>query len=184
MEKGYLSFNFEKIIKYCYQISNNMKSKITTDFIRIICFTAIFIFTACEYQNVFKKYHKFPEYYWDKSVKPEFQFEIDDTVSMHYLWVEVRHATYYPYDDLKVRLHFIEPDKDTIVLPLIIPLKDEKGKFLGQGAGDIWDYRFPVLEGFQFDKTGTYHILLENDEVENQTVAIMEIGVVLRKKRK
>ncbi len=136
---------------------------------------------GCKRPIVFQEHYKIPDYIWEKSNILEFNFVINDTSSSYDIVIDVRHATYYFHNNLKVKLTMISPVQEEITFPVTLPLRDKNGEFTGKGAGDIWDNPIEIFNSMRFPVPGTYHFLLENDQPEPKTVAIMEMGVVIRK---
>ena len=58
-----------------------------------------------------------------------------------------------------------------------IKLADERGKWLGSGLGDIYDYQFPVLQNIKFPKSGLYRFELEQNMRDDTLLHVKSVGV-------
>src|SRR5687768_5698209 len=62
------------------------------------CFLIIIIFfVSCDEQRVFEKNLDFDSRYWLVSEKPQFEFEVRDTLDTYNLYCNVRNSLDYPY---------------------------------------------------------------------------------------
>ena len=155
---------------------SKMLSFYTTIFIPLF-----FVVTGCSESTVFREHTKIPGYIWDKNNALEFNFVIRDTAAAYNITLDVRHATYYPDDNLLVMLSMISPSGEKAGIPITLPLKDKNGEFNGKGAGDIWDKSIEIFNSMKFPLPGNYKFIIENNQPEPKTVAIMEMGLVVKK---
>ena len=56
-------------------------------------------------------------------------------------------------------------------------LADERGQWLGDGMGDIWDNRILFKKDFKFPQTGKYRFELEQAMRINPLPGIMDVGM-------
>ncbi|HLU85381.1 MAG TPA: hypothetical protein VKZ45_07895, partial [Vicingaceae bacterium] len=59
---------------------------------------------------------------------------------------------------------------------------DNRGKWKGNGIGDLWDYQQPYLGSVKFAQSGTYTVYMEQAmRVENSLYGIADIGLKIEK---
>lgn len=145
-----------------------------------VLISLVFLF-SCNDNRVYKEHQDIPDYIWDKTNQLSFEIEIEDAASPYAIIIDVRHAQHYMYKELLVTLDMIAPSGDKISKDITLPLRDEEGKFNGKGAGDIWDKEIPVFESMEFPEPGTYTFVLRNNMPEQQTVAVMAMGLIIDK---
>jgi len=142
-------------------------------------------FTACKKLDVFEKNVSIPNYQWNYSFVPGFDFEITDTAAQYNLHVVLRHTDAYHYNNIWLNINGTL-QKDTLVkIPHIeLPLgSDEKG-WEGTGMNDIWEVRKAITKGpVQFKKAGLYHFTVAQIMREDPLTDVMSIGLRVEKVR-
>ena len=97
------------------------------------------LFSACDSSRVFEENKVIENQLWNSADKKLFYVNVDDTLSSHNFYINVRNASDYPFSNLLLFLQTRYPQgtysKDT----LECILADQTGKWLGDGSGDIWD---------------------------------------------
>ena len=63
-------------------------------------------------------------------------------------------------------------------------IKDKDGKFLGKGAGDLWDVKLLVKNKIYFTEAGTYKFQIDNLMDYYDIVGLMDLGMVVEKAEK
>lgn len=147
----------------------------------IILLFALLFFTACDKNRVFETNTDIPDSLWDAGHKVSFDVPINDTVSPHNVYVNVRNTGAYPFRNLFVFLDTKFPDgvvkRDTLELILA----DNSGKWLGDGAGDIWDNRILFKKGVRFPISGNYTFTFEQAMRMPKLPFIMDVGLRIEK---
>ncbi|MEA3496453.1 MAG: gliding motility lipoprotein GldH [Bacteroidota bacterium] len=146
--------------------------------------TSMILFSGCNKNVVFDKSQKIEDYIWNKQKIIEFDFDVNDTISTHLISFEIRHATHFMYDNLLVELIILTPSADTFSQDITLPIRDKEHEFKGKGAGDIWDISIPVFYDFNFPEKGKYKFQIKNAMPEAKTVAIMAVGIKIKKEVK
>lgn len=136
---------------------------------------------ACDNHRVFDKNEEIPDNVWDVKNKIIFEVEITDTLSAHNMYVNVRQAEGYPYSNLYVFLNTKFPDGKTSSDTLNCILADLNGKWLGDGAGDIFDNRIPYRRNVRFPVVGTYTFEIIQAMRDEKLPLIMDVGLRIEK---
>ena len=153
---------------------------------KIIVFTPLIILLtmSCSDRNVYQKYIKIPDYIWHFENEVSFSVNITDTTSLHDIFLNLRIASMYPYSNIWLKKRIID-EKNEVIFETIqeFILADDRGKWIGEGLGDIIDYQFPINESFQFKAKGTYNFVFSHEmRVENLT-AVMDLGLLVKKSK-
>jgi len=134
------------------------------------------IFTASCDQNVV-----FDEYVptggqWSWRDAREFMVEMDDTLSLYNIYVQVRHTTEYPMSNLYMFVHVKGPDgqhrKDTVNMILAEP----SGEWTGRGTGHLRELQLLFRNQVQFRIPGTYVFTLEQ-AMRNPELPVTDLGI-------
>src|SRR4051812_19485865 len=104
-----------------------------------LTFCLLFALSSCDKNAVFDKNISIPDYRWDMNNIIRLETTIEDTVHPHNIYINVRHASGYPFSNIFLFLNTRTPKGEMARDTVEIPLADERGKWLGDGMGDIWD---------------------------------------------
>jgi gliding motility-associated lipoprotein GldH len=122
----------------------------------ISIFCGLIVLLSCDPGRVYEKNIKVPDGIWDKDNKLSFEVFIDDTLSGHNLYVNVRNTSLYPFSNLYLFIETTAPSGHTIRDTVEVILANERGKWLGSGLGDIWDLQQVYKENVRFAQRGNY----------------------------
>lgn len=142
--------------------------------------TAVLL-TSCNNDVVFSKYQKFEENEWHAKDKVNFEMEVTDAQSLNDVNIMVRHAEGYPYNNLFLFLTTKYPDGKTTTDTLECILANNKGEWLGNGAGDIFDITIPLKKNVRFPMTGKYSFTFEQAMRTDPLPLIMDLGFEIKK---
>lgn len=138
-------------------------------------------FTSCDSNRVYEQYTEVPDNVWNSNNKIKFEFEIDDTASLHNIYINVRHATFYQYNNLWVFVKSSAPNGKNDIDTVECLLSDKTGKWLGDGMGDIWDLQIPWKMNVRFPVRGKYIVEYEQAMRVDDLPGIMDIGLRVEK---
>jgi gliding motility-associated lipoprotein GldH len=150
-------------------------------FVRIInAVVAVLILsfaTSCEENRIYEKNINIEEYRWDSKTVPSYQVDIKDTSVLYNLYVNVRHAELYPFQNIWLVVGTIYPDGKKASSRVEIMLANNEGKWYGEGLGDIWDYRVQIQENAFFNQPGSYVFTIQQNMRQDPLPGIMAIGL-------
>ncbi len=151
---------------------------------------ALFLF-SCNSDVVFSEYKSIPEDKgWEKANKIVLEADIQDTENRHDVYINVRNADSYMYRNLFLYLHTKYPDGTMKTDTLECLLADEKGNWLGKGAGDLWDNSILFKKNTKFPQKGKYTFTFEqamrfgDQPAIDPLPFIMDIGLTIEKSKK
>lgn len=140
---------------------------------------------------VFSEYKSIPEEKgWEKNNKISIEADLQDTESRHDVYINVRNADTYMFRNLFLYLHTKYPDGTVKTDTLECLLADEKGNWLGSGAGDLWDNSILFKKNTKFPQKGKYTFTFEqamrygDKAVIDPLPFIMDIGLTIEKSKK
>ena len=132
---------------------------------------------GCDKNRIYEKNISIDKYVWDSRVVAEYEVEIKDTSALYNIYVNIRHADAYPFQNIWLLVGTRFPDSTSASKRIEITLANEEGKWYGEGLGDIWDYRSMIQENAFFNAPGTYTFSIEQDMRQNPLPGIMAIGL-------
>lgn len=150
----------------------------------IWCLPVLIFISSCDSNRVFEDNIDIPDYAWDVKNKISFEVNIDDTAALHNLYVNVRHASHYPYANLYIFIAIKFPNGEFAKDTLECVLSDESGQWKGDGAGDIWDNQILWKPNVKFPMAGKYTFEYEHAMRIEQVPFIMDVGLRVEKVEK
>lgn len=152
---------------------------------RILCFFLFFIFifllSSCDKNVVFEQNVEIPESNWNLNNTIQLDAEIVDTITPHNIYFNVRNASGYQFSNLFLFLTTKTPKGETARDTVELTLADERGKWVGDGMGDIWDNRILFRRNFRFPESGMWHFEIQQAMRINPLPQIMDVGMRIEK---
>ncbi|HRH11178.1 MAG TPA: gliding motility lipoprotein GldH [Bacteroidia bacterium] len=142
-----------------------------------------FVFTSCGNEVVFSKYHTFDNNEWFAKDKVTFDLEITDTKNLNNILFKIRHADAYPYSNIFLFVTTSYPDGKVMTDTMEIMLANNKGEWMGSGAGDIFDFEVPVKKNVKFPLGGKYKFEFVQGMREDPLPFIMDLGLEIEKSK-
>ena len=130
---------------------------------------------------VFEKNTIIPDNNWEMNNIIKLDVEIKDTMSLHNIYFNIRNAGGYQFSNLYLFLTTITPKGEQARDTVELTLADERGKWLGDGSGDIWDNRILFKRKFRFPEAGLYHFEFQQAMRVNPLPQIMDAGMRIEK---
>jgi len=140
-----------------------------------------FLFVSCNKNVIYSKYEKLPEEGWSTDHKLNYEIEVTDVNTLNNVFLTVRHADAYPYSNLFVFLTTKYPNGQTTVDTCELILANQKGEWIGDGAGDLWDNKIPLKKNVRFPQPGKYQFTFEQGMRSNPLPLILDFGMVIEK---
>ena len=137
---------------------------------------------SCGKGKIFTEYKKIDEDKgWSRKDKIIFEPEIKDTVNVYNVFVNVRHSSVYAYRNLYIFLTTEYPDGRKEIDTLNCRLADDQNKWLGDGAGDLWDNSILLEPNVRFPKAGKYKFTYEQGMRVDPLPMILDVGLTIEK---
>ena len=149
--------------------------------ILITVIITVIICISCDRNKIYEDYQKIDNYVWNKENILNFEYEIIDSTCLYNVYINIRHSNNYPFSNLWL---FLKQTKSGITLlndTVEYTLLSEKGKWLGDGLGDIWDYQAAWLKNVRYSQSGKYKIQIEQATRHDNLPGIMDMGIRVEK---
>ena len=146
----------------------------------LIGFISVLI-VSCDSNRVYDKYKDIKDGIWNNTEVIKFEVQIDDTISFHNFFINVRNTSNYRFCNLFIFMNTIRPDRTVSRDTIDCILANDKGKWLGKGLGDIKDCKFLLKKGLRFPNKGIYTFELEQAMRIDTIEGIKSIGVRIEK---
>lgn len=118
---------------------------------------------------------------WDYQDVKTVEVEVTDTIAPYDVYLNLRHAGDFEWQNLYLRVKIVSPTGDSSVSRVSFQLAAPDGSWLGSGLGDILEYQVPYKTGIQFKEVGTYLFFLEQHMRVNPLLGIQDVGLRVEK---
>ena len=149
------------------------------------------IFISCNHQTVFSEYKPLPAIEgWNADSAICFSFPVPDTTNMYDVIISVRHTQQYPYQNMWLFVSdspFVasmtndsccqKQTTDTIEFYLA----DDRGRWLGNGYGNIREMPVLYQHGITFDDNDTISLYIQHAMRDDLLRGVERIGVQVMK---
>ncbi|MFC2106859.1 gliding motility lipoprotein GldH [Bacteroidota bacterium] len=142
---------------------------------------SLIIITACDTNRVYDNSFSIPDQSWNKDSLLLFEVQINDTISLHNFYLNIRHNTDYPYSNIFFFINTSFPNgsagRDTIE----ILLADKRGVWIGTGSGRVRDNQVLLRKNLRFPQTGIYSFSIEQAMRKNNLSGLEDLGIRIEK---
>ena len=126
-------------------------------FVTILFLTVLY---SCDPRRIFEENIKISEGIWNVNDTIFFEVEITDSAAPVNIYLNVRNAGMYQFENLFMFITTIFPNGNTHKDTVECILADKEG-WLGDGLGDIFDNQILFRRGVTFPLNGTYIFAFE-----------------------
>lgn len=142
----------------------------------------LFLTSCIPTLDVFEKDIIIPQQQWQSSFKPQIDFKIDDTTSLYNIYLVLRHADAYNYNNIWIKASVQQPgDATAKSLQYNVTLATNQKGWLGNGIDDIYEQRVLIQPQTKFAKAGDYHFTLEQVMREDPLLHVLSAGLRIEK---
>ena len=131
---------------------------------------------SCDSGMVYDHYEHTEKGIWTWQNALEFKADISDTLSMHNIYLQVRHTVEYPLSNLYMFVHVKSPDGQHLTDTVNMVLAAPDGKWTGKGNGKIRELMLLYRKQTKFRIPGTYVITLEQ-AMRQAELPVTDLGV-------
>ena len=135
----------------------------------------LILLVSCDKDMVYDEYVE-TKGGWRWQDAREFKVDLSDTLSLHNIYVQVRHTVEYPMSNLYMFVHVKGPNgqhrKDTVNMILAEP----SGEWTGRGSGKLRELQLLYRKQTQFRIPGTYVFTLEQ-AMRNPELPVTDLGI-------
>lgn len=142
---------------------------------------ACLVLAGCNDSIVFQRDVEVPGGAWSRSWKPQFAFEVADTVRHRDIYLDIRHTGDYPFSNIYIFTTLEGPGGLTRTDTVECTLADPSGRWFGKGTGFIFSDRFKVhvlyRMGNRFPRPGRYVFTLEQAMRAETLPGVLDVGI-------
>lgn len=147
----------------------------------VLTFLLLGLLISCDPNRVYDQNVRIINQSWNKDSLIKFQFHIEDTISLHKFYLNIRHNTDYPYSNIYFFMNGIFPNGNKTRDTIECLLADPRGNWLGKGAGKIRDNRILLREHLRFPVRGDYTFEIEQAMRQISLKGVEDIGIRIEK---
>jgi gliding motility-associated lipoprotein GldH len=139
----------------------------------------ILILSSCN--QVYRDFEEVKEMKWYKSDVKTFEFDIKNEGNYDLIFC-MRHSTGYQFMTIKTKISMTTPDYEVYEKEAEFLVTNEKGEYIGDGTGQLWD----IEEAFSANellKKGHYKISIAHAMENDPVILVMEIGLKVKKSK-
>lgn len=139
---------------------------------------------SCKDGVVVQEVCEIPESGWEKDTPVKFAFSMNDTTTLYEVVIDVRNKASYSYQNLWLFVEATNPRGDVYADTIECILADNKGRWIGDGAGSYFsgEYRLPVsfIPQVLFGQPGEYKFSIYQGMREDVLMGLSDIGIRVR----
>ncbi len=147
----------------------------------IVLFVFSVVFLSCDTNQVYENNIELHNYTWNKDSIMVFKVDIEDTISAHNIYVNVRNTSQYEMQNFFLFIKTTAPTGIQLKDTFECYLADKRGRWTGKGWGDIYENQFIYKNNIRFPVSGSYTFeLIQGMRIENLEY-ISDIGLRIEK---
>jgi gliding motility-associated lipoprotein GldH len=112
---------------------------------------------ACNRNVKYSENYRLENGRWSMFDPAKYTCTIDDTVKTYNIQLSLRTSSDYPYRNIYLFIMTTFPSGNVLTDTLQVRVTDEKGRWLGKGAGDLKELTIPYKSNVYFPEPGDYH---------------------------
>ncbi|HUW92602.1 MAG TPA: gliding motility lipoprotein GldH [Bacteroidales bacterium] len=139
--------------------------------------TVIVLLTSCGRNTLYSDIVRMKDAEWTMYDPANFSCTVNDTTGSYNVNFAVRTSTDYPYRNLFLFVITTFPSGTSLTDTIQGILTDEKGQWLGKGAGDIREVIIPYKSNIFFPETGEYHFRVIHGMRDTVLNGVYDLGM-------
>ncbi|MBS1651108.1 MAG: gliding motility lipoprotein GldH [Bacteroidetes bacterium] len=144
----------------------------------------VIAFSSCNRNVIYSKYVTFNDNEWSSKNNAIFDVDIKDAQNMHDISLMIRHADSYSFNNIFLFVTTKYPDGKILTDTMEVVLANAKGKWMGSGAGDIFDLKVPIKQRTKFPMPGKYQFTFQQGMRQDPLQMIMDFGFEIKQTNK
>ena len=143
--------------------------------------TLIFLLSSCNLSAVYEGNVDVGAEGWAYDQAARFEVDINDSISNHSFFVNIRNDNTYRYSNLFVFLTTQFPNGNVTRDTIEFVLANDAGKWLGKGWGPVKENKVQLKDNLRFPITGTYVFLIQQAMRDDTLKGISDVGLIFEK---
>jgi len=142
---------------------------------------ALAVLSGCNQNVLLSETSAIEDGKWGYEDAFEVESALNDTLSPLNFYIEVRHGSTYPYQNLIVFFKTYLPNNTYKVDTIDCPLAEKSGRWYGTGLGDMLDNQVMFKRTVQLPQAGNYKFELQHAMRSDTIEEIYDIGLRIEK---
>jgi len=145
---------------------------------------AILLAVSCDSSRIYEENIVLENKFWEADSIKKFEFVIPDKTSEYSLFLNVRNANNYAYNNIYVRYTLLDTLDNILTSELVSNnlFEPKTGDPMGESSiGNVFDHQFKLIEGQRFERSGKYVMKLQQYMRTDTLNGILMIGVRVEK---
>ena len=142
----------------------------------LILLLLVGILSACDRDMVYDQYMTTRNGQWSWHDTGLFEAEVEDTLSLHNVYLQIRHTTDYPMSNLYMFVVLKGPSGQFLRDTVNMMLAEPDGRWIGTGTGKFRELRLLYRKQIRFEHPGTYTIIMEQ-AMRKEKLPVTDVGV-------
>jgi gliding motility-associated lipoprotein GldH len=134
------------------------------------------LLSACDRGMVYDHFETMEDRTWGWRDTREFPVEVTDTISLHNIYLQVRHTVTYPMSNLYMFVYVKSPEGQMLKDTVHILMAEPDGKWIGKGTGHLRELSLLYRKQTRFGEKGTYTFTLEQG-MRKPELPVTDIGI-------
>ena len=155
--------------------------------ITLLILLACTMMAGCSGRVVFQQDEQVPGGIWSRTWKPQFAFDITDTLSQRDIYLDIRHTGEYRFSNIYIFTTLEGPGGRSFTDTVECTLADPTGRWYGKGTGFIFSDRFQAHVLYRmnnrFPRSGHYVFILEQAMRTDSLSGVIDVGVSVEEAR-
>jgi gliding motility-associated lipoprotein GldH len=141
-----------------------------------VALLTILLTFSCDRRMVYDHFETMDNGTWGWRDAREFKVEVSDTLSLHNIYLQVRHTVEYPMSNLYMFVYVKSPAGQLLKDTVNIQLAEPDGKWIGKGSGHLRELSLLYRKQTRFGEKGTYTFTLEQG-MRNPELPVTDVGI-------
>ncbi|NVO01955.1 MAG: gliding motility lipoprotein GldH [Bacteroidetes bacterium] len=154
--------------------------KVNLNYSLLLILISVF-FMSCDNNRYYEKNKEISDGLWNNKEIIRFEVPLTDTTNLYNFIINIRTKTTYPYSNLFLFMNTVYPDRKASRDTMEILLANSKGKWLGEGSGEIKLNRIMLKKRMRFPQTGLYSFEFQQSMRVDVLDGIIDFGIRIEK---
>jgi gliding motility-associated lipoprotein GldH len=167
MRRNFFCFNFKHFFKYAIAPC-------------LILATFMLLITSCHPSADLSINVDIPKAKWNAHNAVRIEYNSIDTVATKDIFFNLRHTGQYPYNNLYLFVTTMAPNGNKVTDTLEFLLADNRGKWFGNGIGDVYNLQLVFKRNIRFGQKGRYIFYIHHGMREDELNGITDFGMLIK----
>jgi gliding motility-associated lipoprotein GldH len=151
--------------------------------LKLFLIALVFVLISCNKNEVYEEFNRdFTDNRWDANDVKSYEFENKQSEGVCDLKLHFGHISGFQFKEVPLEVEILTPDGKVEVFPVVLKLKDDSGKDIGDCTGDVCDV-FQSIKTFEKLKVGKYKIRVKSKFSGEYLPNVLGVGIVFEKQK-